>query len=117
MSFTPAQLAAQLSNPDLQKWASSTLSSQTDLIPAFISYYNNIQPWINSNGGNGSPFGWDNLAGLESNGQQVSLNGPAQRAPFNDAFNDIRAHMGTPGFRLFQAATAIQRLIQVLQHM
>lgn len=117
MAFTPAQLAAQMANPNLATWASSTPANQAEFIPAYMAYFNGIQTWIDQNGGNGHLFGWDNVNGLEVNGIQVGLQGPAQKAPFNDAFNDVRAHLGTPGFRLYQADEANQRLINVLNRM
>lgn len=117
MPFTPAQLSNQMNNPNLQTWANSTLQNQAQYIAAYTTYFNGIQTWIDANGGNGNPFGWDNVIGLEVNGVQVVLQGPAQRAPFNDAFNDVRAHIGAQGFRLFQAAGADQRLINVLNNM
>lgn len=114
MPFTPAQLATQMNNPGLAVWSASTLQNQAPLIAAYTAYFNGVQTWIDLNGGNGQPFGWNNVAGLQVNGVQVVLQGPAQTAPFNDAFNDVRAHLGQPGFRLFQAAEAAQRLINVL---
>ncbi|CAB3778171.1 hypothetical protein LMG28614_00558 [Paraburkholderia ultramafica] len=117
MPFDPAQLAAQMQNPNLATWANCDLNNQAQYIAAYTVYFNGIQTWIDQNGGDGNPFGWDNVNGLEVNGLQVVLQGPAQKAPFNDAFNDVRAHLGQPGFRLFQAAEANQRLITVLSRM
>lgn len=114
MAFTTLQLAATMNDPNLATWANSTLQNQAQYLAAFTQYFNGVQTWITNNGG-ANPFGWDNVAGLtRPNGVQVVLNGPQQRAPFNDAFNDTRAHLGTPGFRLYQAAEACQRLINLL---
>ncbi|MHC8371713.1 hypothetical protein ACYZT2_13095 [Pseudomonas sp. MDT1-85] len=116
MAFTTVQLAAQINNSrnDLQVWADSTLQNQGPMVPAFTAYFNNLQDWITQNGG-ANPFGWNDVTGLTyANGIQVVLQGPAQTAPFNDAFNDVRAHLGNPDFRLFQAAGASLRLINVL---
>ncbi|TDN58903.1 hypothetical protein [Paraburkholderia sp. BL10I2N1] len=117
MPFDPAQLAAQMQDPNVATWAGCNLQNQAQYIAAYTAYFNGIQTWINQNGGDGNPFGWDNVNGLEVNQVQVVLQGPAQRAPFNDAFNDVRAHLGQPEFRLFQAAEANQRLITVLSRM
>ena len=115
MAFTTLQLADQMDDPALPTWAASDLNNQAQYIPAFTQYFNAVQTWITNNGG-ANPFGWNNVAGLtRPNGQQVVLQGPQQRAPFNDAFNDVRAYLMTPGFRLFQAAQAIQRLIRLLR--
>ncbi len=119
MAFTTVQLAAQINNSrtDLQLWANSTLQNQGPMVPAFTTYFNNLQTWITQNGG-ANPFGWDNVTGLTyPNGIQVVLQGPAQKAPFNDAFNDVRAHLDKPDFRLFQAAQASLTLINVLAQM
>lgn len=117
MPFTPAQLSAQMTNPNLQAWADSNPANQAGYIAAYTAYFNGIQTWIDNNGGDGNPFGWDNVNGLEVGGVQVVLQGPQQRAPFNDAFNDVRTHLNTAGFRLFQAAEANQRLINFLNLM
>jgi hypothetical protein len=118
MAFTDAALAAQLGNQNLATWAGSTPQNQEQYLAAFTTYFAGIQTWIDGQGGNGHPFGWDNVIGLTLlNGTQVVLQGPSQRAPFNDAFNDVRAHMGQPDFRLYQAAEALQRLIGVLNRM
>ena len=114
MPFTTVALANQMNDPDLAAWAASTPANQGPDLPNFTAYFNNVQAWITNNGG-ANPFGWNNLGGLTHvNGNPVALPGPADRAPFNDAFNDTQAHIGTPGFHLFQAATAAQRLIRVL---
>lgn len=114
MSFTTLQLAAQMNNPALPVWAASNLNNQAQYMPAFIQYFNGVQTWITNNGG-ADPFGWDNVTGLtRPNGQQVVLLGPQQKAPFNDAFNDVRTHLTAGDLRLFQAAEAIQRLIRFL---
>ncbi|MDC7807111.1 hypothetical protein PQS31_09790 [Luteimonas sp BLCC-B24] len=117
MPFTPAQLATQMAHPQLATWASSSPQNQGPYLQPYIAYFNGIQAWIDVHGGNGAPFGYDNVAGMEVNGVQVQLLGPQQKAPFNDAFNDVRAHLGQQGFRLFQAAEASQRLIGVLNRM
>lgn len=117
MPFTPAQLAAQMANPNLTTWADSTLQNQAQYEAAYVAYFDSIQNWIDLNGGNGNPFGWDNVIGLEVKGSQVVLQGPQQKAPFNDSFNDVRKYMGQPTFRLYQAAQANQRLIKVLNTM
>ncbi|SHI79063.1 hypothetical protein SAMN02745244_01061 [Tessaracoccus bendigoensis DSM 12906] len=123
MPFTPAQLAAQMQNPhpfpppNLATWSASTLANQAPMLAAYFAYWDGVQNWITLNGGNGAPFGWDNLIGLEKNGQQVVLLGPQQTAPFNDAFNDVRTHRGSPGFRLFQASQAAERLIRFLPNL
>lgn len=116
MSFTTAQLANQIYQPSLDEWADTNLITQAPFLNAYIEHFNNLQAWINDCGGNGQPFGFNNVIGLMyvSNRQQVVLQGPQQRAPFNDAFDDVRAHLGTQGFRLFQAAQAAQRLIRFL---
>lgn len=117
MPFTGQQLATQMDDPNLGAWATSTLANQGPLLPAFTAYFTGVQAWITNNGG-ANPFGWNNIAGLTlQNGQQVVLQGPAQNAPFNDAFNDVRAHLPSPDFRLFQAGEAIQRLINVLRRL
>lgn len=118
MPFTTAQLATQINNnnANLQAWAATTWANQTGAqVLAFTTYFNNLQVWIANNGG-ANPFGYGNVAGLRrvANGAQVMLQGPQQRAPFNDAFDDVRAHLGAPGFRLFQAAQAHQRLVTFL---
>jgi len=116
MAFTTLQLAATMNNPALQTWANSNLGNQAQYLAAFTAYFNGVQTWITNHGG-ANPFGWNNVNGLTTpNGQQVVLHGPQQTAPFNDAFNDVRAHLGTPGFRLFQAGAASINLIGVLQH-
>lgn len=118
MPFTTAQLAQQMNNPNLGTWAGSNPQNQAQYMAAYTNYFNGIQQWIDNNGGNGNPFGWDNVVGLtHQNNVQVVLQGPAQRAPFNDAFNDVRAYINNPNFRLFQAAQADQRLIGVLNRM
>lgn len=117
MPFTPAQLAMQMGNPNLNIWAASTLQNQAPLIPAYMGYFNGLQAWIDQNGGDGNPFGWDNVNGLQVNGVQVVLQDLGKRSAFNDAFNDVRQHLGHPGFRLFQAAAADIRLITVLHNM
>ncbi len=117
MPFTPAQLAAQMNNVNLAQWADSNPGNQAAFMPAYTAYFAGVQAWIDAHGGNQLPFGWDNVMGLQAHGVQVVLLGPAQRAPFNDAFNDVRAHLGTPNFRLYQAAQAGQRLIGVLNRM
>jgi len=114
MPFTTNQLAAQMNHPNLATWAASTPTNQGPHLAAFTAYFNGLQTWITNNGG-ANPFGWDNVTGLtRANGQQVVLQGQGQTAPFNDAFNDTRTHLGTPGFRLFQAATACQHVLTVL---
>lgn len=114
MPFTALELAATMSNPNLEAWADSTPQNQGQYLAAFTQYFNDVQTWIRNNNG-ADPFGWNNVAGLTNrHGVQVVLNGPQEHAPFNDAFNDTRAHLGTPGFRLFQAAKACQLLINVL---
>lgn len=116
MPFTAAALATQMGNPNLATWAASTPQNQAAYLAAYTAYFNGIQQWITANGG-ANPFGWNNVTGLtKNNGTQVVLQGPAQTAPFNDAFNDVRAHIGQAGFRLFQAAEADQRLIRVLNN-
>lgn len=117
MPFTPAELSNQMENPNLGAWAASRLENQEDFIDAYTAYFNGIQAWIDANGGNNLPFGWDNVIGLEINQVQVALLGPQQKAPFNDAFNDVRKFLGTQKFRLFQAAHANQLLIRVLNGM
>ncbi|OQS30831.1 hypothetical protein B0T40_24600 [Chromobacterium haemolyticum] len=115
MPFTTAQLAAQLDAPALQTWADSTPANQGPLLPAYTAYFAGIQAWINQNGGNGLPFGWNNVFGLiHQNENPVVLAGPVQRSLFNDAFNDVQTRIGQPGFRLFQAAEADRRLISWL---
>ncbi|WP_028888890.1 hypothetical protein [Tenacibaculum ovolyticum] len=117
MPFTTVKLANQMINPNLQMWANSTPANQEQYLNAYLTYFNGLQTWITANGG-GNPFGWNNVTGLTlPNGTQVVLQGPAQKAPFNDAFNDVRQHLNTPGFRLFQAAEADLRLIGVLNRM
>jgi hypothetical protein len=117
MPFTTAQLAVQMNDPNLILWAGSNLGDQGPMVPLYTAYFDNLQLWITNNGG-ANPFGWQNVAGLTHvNGNQVALQGPAQRAPFNDAFDDVRANLNNPGFRLFQAAEAAQRLINVLIRM
>ncbi|MHC8327306.1 hypothetical protein [Pseudomonas sp. LB1P83] len=119
MAFTTAQLAARInsSRTDLELWAASTPQNQGPMVPAFTTYFNNLQTWITQNGG-ANPFGWNNVTGLTyANGTQVVLQGPAQTAPFNDAFNDVRAHLNNADFRLFQAAQASLTLINVLGQM
>jgi len=117
MPFTAQQLATQMDDPNLGAWAASTPQTQAPLLPAFTAYFTGVQTWITNNGG-ANPFGWNNVAGLTNqNGQQVVLQGPAQNAPFNDAFNDVRAYLHSPTFRLFQAAEASQRLINVLRRL
>jgi hypothetical protein len=112
--FTTIQLAQVMNDPNLVTWAATNPQNQGPFVPAFTNYFNGVQAWINANGGHGL-FGWDNVIGLTYlNGQQVVLQGPQQRAPFNDAFNDVRAHLNTPGFRLYQAAEAQLRLINYL---
>lgn len=114
MAFTTAQLAAQLAHPNLATWAASTLANQGPLLAAFDAHFAAVQTWITANGGS-DPFGWDDVQGLTHvSGAPVVLSGPQQTAPFNDAFNDVRTFRPTPGFRLFQAAEAMQRLIRVL---
>ena len=53
MAFTTAQLAAQITNSrnDLQIWANSNLQNQGPMVPAFTTYFNNLQTWITQNGG------------------------------------------------------------------
>ena len=117
MPFTTAQLAAQVNNPQLSLWAGTNPGNQAPFLTAYTNYFNGLQNWITANGG-ANPFGWNNVAGLTRlNGVQVVLLGPAQRAPLNDAFEDVRAHLETPNFRLFQAAQADQRLIGALGHL
>jgi hypothetical protein len=113
MAFTTAQLAAQMDDPNLATWAASTPATQAAFVAPFTVYFTGVQTWITANGG-GNPFGWDDVSGMTRNGLQVVLNGPQQRAPFNDAFNDVRQYLGNPGFWLFKAAENIQRLIRVL---
>ncbi|MFJ7792867.1 hypothetical protein [Pseudomonas sp. NPDC096950] len=114
MAFTTAQLATQLNVRALSTWAASTPENQEPLLQGFTEYFTAVQTWITGNNG-ATPFGWNNLHGLTTrNGTQVVLQGPAQRAPFNDAFDDVRTHLMTPGFRLYQAGQAIVRLIGVL---
>jgi hypothetical protein len=117
MPFTTLQLAQQMNNPNLAQWANSNPQNQAPHLVNFTNYFNNLQTWITNNGG-ANPFGWNDVTGLTLiNGTPVVLQGPAQTAPFNDAFNDVRTHLNNPDFRLFQAAGAIQRLINVLQNM
>ena len=118
MPFTAAQLATQMNNAQLAAWAGTTPQTQTPVdVANFTAYFNGVQTWITNNGG-ANPFGWNNVTGLtRNNGVQVVLAGPADRAPFNDAFDDVRTHLATPGFRLFQGAEAAQRLIGVLNRM
>jgi hypothetical protein len=117
MPFTANQLAQQLNDPRLVQWADSTPGNQGPSVPPFTVYFHGIQTWITAHGG-ANPFGWKNVTGLtRTDGTQVVLHGPQQTAPFNDAFDDVRTHLGTQGFRLFQAAEAMQRLIKVLGHL
>ena len=117
MPFTAVQLATQMNDPQLGQWADSDLQNQVPFLIPFTTYFAGVQAWITANGG-ANPFGWNDVRGLtDRNGAQVVLQGPQQRAPFNDAFEDVRTHLGTPNFRLFQAAQAIQRLIRVLGQM
>lgn len=117
MPFTTTQLAAQMNDPQLVQWANSNPQNQGPFLPAFTAYFNGLQVWITANGGV-NPFGWQNVTGLTHvNGVQVVLQGPQQRAPFNDAFDDVRLYLNTPNFRLFQAAQAAQRLIAFLGQM
>jgi hypothetical protein len=117
MPFTTLQLARQMNNQNLAVWAASTPQNQGQFLADFRAYFDGLQKWIKANGG-ANPFGWNNVAGLTlPNGNPVVLQGPAQRAPFNDAFDDVRQHLNTPGFRLFQAAQAAQRLIIALNRM
>lgn len=103
-----------MGNANLATWAGCKIPDQDQYLAAFTAHFAAVQAWITANGG-ADPFGWNNVAGLQlTNGQQVTLVGPPQTAPFNDAFNDVRTHLDTPGFRLFQAAEAFQRLIRVL---
>jgi len=114
MAFTTVQLTQQVTDPRLDQWAASDPGNQGPSVPLFTTYFHGIQTWITAHGG-ANPFGWRNVTGLTRvNGAQVVLHGPAQTAPFNDAFDDTRAHLGTQGFRLFQAAEAMKRLIKVL---
>lgn len=117
MPFSTHQLANQLNDPNLPAWAGSTLANQAPMIAPFTAYFNAVQNWITMNGGNGPAFGWNDVNGLQSGGVQVVLQGPQQRAPFNDAFDDTRAHLGQPTFRLFQSASAFQRLMALLPHL
>jgi hypothetical protein len=106
-----------MNDPQLPTWAQSTLQNQGPLVPAYTQYFTGLQGWITANGG-ANPFGWDDVSGLTyTNGQPVVLRGPADNAPFNDAFNDVRKHLNQPDFRLFQAAEAGERLIKVLDRM
>lgn len=117
MPFTTAQLAAQMNDPNLPQWAASTPQNQGPFLTPFTNYFNGVQAWITAHGG-ANPFGWSNVTGLTHlNGTQVVLQGPAQRAPFDDAFDQVRAHLNSQNFRLFQAAEAAQRLIKVLTNM
>ncbi len=117
MAFTTTQLATAMNEPNLVIWAASNPQNQQQYLQAFTTYFNNVQTWINANGGVGL-FGFDNVVGLTYlNGNQVVLQGPQQRAPFNDAFNDVRTHLGNPNFRLFQAAQAQINLIGFLPHL
>lgn len=93
MSFTTTQLAAQMNDPNLAAWAASNPQNQGPMLAAYTAYFNGIQWWIAENNG-ANPFGWDNVTGLtRPGGAQVVLVGPAQTAPFNDAFNDVRTHL------------------------
>ena len=114
MPFTTAQLAQRIATPSLDQWAASTPQNQDPFLPDFTAYFTGLQDWITQNGG-ANPFGWRDITGLtHTNGTQVVLPGPAQRAPFNDAFDDVRAHLDGPGFRLYQGAEALRRLVGVL---
>ncbi|WP_255989917.1 hypothetical protein [Chitinolyticbacter albus] len=114
MAFTTQELAQQMNHPNLANWANSSPRYQQPYLAGFAMYFSNLQDWITQHGG-ANPFGWEDVSGLTTpSGVAVVLHGPAQRAPFNAAFDDVRAYQNTPGFRLFQAAEAIQRLIRVL---
>ncbi len=114
MPFTTAQLADRMNHDQLVEWSNSAPHNQQEFLNGFTVYFNELQAWITQHGG-ANPFGWNAIAGLtHNNGVQVVLQGPQQRAPFNDAFNDVRMHLGNPDFRLFQAAEAIRRLIRFL---
>jgi hypothetical protein len=117
MVFTTVQLANQMNVQNLMDWADSHPATQQPFLAGFTNYFNDLQTWITNNGG-ANPFSCTNIQGLTRvNGIQVVLPGPADRAPFNDAFDDVRTHLNTQEFRLFQAAQAIQRLIAVLHNM
>ena len=115
MPFTTAQLATQLNNPGLGVWAATTPATQGPAVAAFTLFFNNVQAWITANGG-ANPFGWNNVIGLTHvNGNQVVLVGPQGRAPFNDAFDDVRRFLANAAaFHLFKAAQNIQFLIRYL---
>ncbi|KUZ70337.1 hypothetical protein [Burkholderia ubonensis] len=114
MPFTTTQLAQAMHHNNLQTWADSAPENQAQYLANFQTHFNNVQNWIAQNGGP-NPFGWDDVTGLHhNNGNQVVLVGPAQTAPFDDAFNQTRQYLGTQNFRLFQSAKAFQRLITVL---
>jgi hypothetical protein len=117
MAFTAQELATQMGNPNLATWADSNLQTQGAMLADYTAYFHGVEQWIQANGG-ANPFGWNDVTGLtQSTGVQVVLSGPAQRAPFNDAFDDVRTYLNQPGFRLYQAAGAAQRLVNVLSRM
>jgi hypothetical protein len=118
MTFTTVELANRMGNEQLTTWADSTLQNQAQFLHNFQNYFAGLQEWITSNGG-ANPFGWQHITGLvyPNSQTQVVLTTPVQIAIFNDAFDDVRTHLNTPGFRLFQAAQNIQRLIGVLPTM
>lgn len=117
MPFTTQELAERMNDPALATWATSNPQNQGPLLPDYTAYFHGVEQWIEERGG-ANPFGWRDVGGLtHANGEQVVLRGPAERAPFNDAFDDVRAYLGQPGFRVFQAAEAAGRLIGVLRRM
>jgi hypothetical protein len=119
MPFTDAQLATQMNVPDLDTWAATNQANQAQYMAAFIAYFDGIQTWIHANGGI-DLFGWNNVIGLTYlNGTPVPspVVNLGQRAAFDDAFNQVRAFINSPNFRLWQAAEAEKRLINVLNNM
>jgi hypothetical protein len=117
MAFTTKALAEEINKMNIDTWISSTPVDQNKFIPAFRLAFATLQAWIIENGGEDN-FGWDHVLGLTyENGKQVELKGPQGKAPFNDAFNDVRAFLDSPKFSLSQAASGFKRLVSVLNKM
>ncbi|MEW6737313.1 MAG: hypothetical protein AB1489_38885 [Acidobacteriota bacterium] len=76
----------------------------------FQAYWNALGQWMAANGGNIATTSGNNVPGRVG-GNPVGL---ALKAVYNDAFRDVNAHIGTPGFLPVKAVSNQLRFISVI---
>jgi len=126
MPFTDSELAAEMGT-ELVNSDVMTPEEQTHLLEDptennvretltatqlgnFAAYWAGLGVWMAGRGGNIAATRGDNVPG-RAGGNPVGI---GARAIYNDAFRDVAAHIGTPGFLPVKAVSNQLRFVSVM---